>query len=117
MRESATFTISLPPAMAKEVQRVMKVEHRTRSELVREALRIYLSVRLMPAEMPTPSEARAYRRGMAAYNRGDVVVFRAGEPLAAATVNRTIKTVRPGRDRHVLGNDGRTVADRKRKKV
>lgn len=71
MRESTTFTISLPPAMAKEIQRAMKAEHRTRSELVREALRIYLSARLIPAETPTPAEARAYRRGMAAYNRGD----------------------------------------------
>jgi predicted transcriptional regulator len=71
MRESTTFTVSLPPAMAKEIQRAMKAEHRTRSELVREALRIYLSARLIPAETPTPAEARAYRRGMAAYNRGD----------------------------------------------
>jgi len=43
----------------------MKAEHRTRSELVREALKIYLSARLIPAELPTPAEARAYRRGMA----------------------------------------------------
>jgi Arc/MetJ-type ribon-helix-helix transcriptional regulator len=71
MRESATFTISLPPAMAKEIERAMRAEHRTRSELVREALRIYLSVRLIPTELPTPAEARAYRRGMAAYRRGD----------------------------------------------
>jgi hypothetical protein len=57
--------------MAKEIQRAMKVEHRTRSELVREALRMYLSARLIHAELPTPAEARAYRRGMAAYRRGD----------------------------------------------
>jgi Arc/MetJ-type ribon-helix-helix transcriptional regulator len=71
MRESTTFTVSLPPAMAKEIERAMKAEHRTRSELVREALRIYLSARLIPSELPTPAEARAYRRGMAAYRRGD----------------------------------------------
>ena len=70
MRESTTFTVSLPPAMAKEIERAMKAEHRTRSELVREALRVYLSARLIPAELPTPAEARAYRRGMAAYKRG-----------------------------------------------
>ena len=57
--------------MAKEIERAMKAEHRTRSELVREALRIYLSARLIPAELPMPAEARAYRRGMAAYRRGD----------------------------------------------
>jgi hypothetical protein len=61
--------------MAKEVERAMKAEHRTRSELVREALRIYLSARLMPTEMPTPAAARAYRRGMAAYNRGDAMTL------------------------------------------
>ena len=59
MRESITFTVSLPPAMAKQVDRAMKVEHRTRSELVREALRVYLSA----------------RRGMDAYNRGDAVTL------------------------------------------
>ena len=58
MRESTTFTVSLPPAMAKEIERAMKAEHRTRSELVREALRIYLSARLIPTELPTAAEAR-----------------------------------------------------------
>jgi len=71
MRESATFTVSLPPAMAKEIERAMKAEHRTRSELVREAVRIYLSARLISSELPTAGEVRAYRRGMAAYRRGD----------------------------------------------
>jgi|SRR6266566_1110762 len=75
MRETSTFTVSLPPAMAKEVDRAMKAEHRTRSELVREALRVYLSARLIPLESPTAVEARAYRRGMAAYTRGDYVTL------------------------------------------
>ena len=75
MRESATFSVSLPPAMAKEIDRAMKAEHRTRSELVREALRVYLSTRLIPSELPTPAEARAYRRGMVAYRRGDSVAL------------------------------------------
>jgi hypothetical protein len=61
--------------MAKEIERAMRAEHRTRSELVREALRIYLSARVMPVEMPTPAEARAYRRGMAAYRRGDSITL------------------------------------------
>jgi Arc/MetJ-type ribon-helix-helix transcriptional regulator len=69
------FTISLPPAMAKEIERAMKAEHRTRSELVREALRLYLSARAIPAETPTAAEARAYRRGMAAYKRGDSMIL------------------------------------------
>jgi metal-responsive CopG/Arc/MetJ family transcriptional regulator len=48
MRESTTFTISLPPAMAKQVEKIRKAEHRTRSELVREALRVYFSGQLIP---------------------------------------------------------------------
>src|SRR5256885_17100146 len=70
MRQSVTFTVSLPPAMCRQVERAMKAEHRTRSELVREALRTYLSAGLSPAEQPTRAEARAYREGMADYNRG-----------------------------------------------
>lgn len=75
MRESTTLTISLLPAMAKEIERAMKAEHRTRSELVREALRFYLSAQRIPAELPTPAEARAYRRGIAAYRRGDSITL------------------------------------------
>ncbi len=53
----------------------MKVEHRTRSELVREALRVYLSAQLIPLESPTTAEVRAYRRGIAAYKGGDYVTL------------------------------------------
>ena len=59
--------------MAKQVEQVRRAEHRTRSELVREALRVYLSGQLIPTEKPAASEARAYRRGIAAYKRGDYV--------------------------------------------
>lgn len=41
-RATATFTISVPPEMAAEIERVRADEHRTRSELVREALRQYI---------------------------------------------------------------------------
>ncbi|MFZ0802697.1 MAG: ribbon-helix-helix domain-containing protein, partial [Terriglobales bacterium] len=75
MRETSTFTVSLPPAMAKQIEKVMKTEHRTRSELVREALRVYFTVRAIPTERLTAAEARAYRRGMAAYKRGDYVTL------------------------------------------
>jgi hypothetical protein len=44
-RTTATFTISLPPEMLTEVEAVRKAEHRTRSELVREALRLYCQMR------------------------------------------------------------------------
>ncbi len=41
-RATATFSVSVPPEMAGEIERVRKSEHRTRSELVREALRRYI---------------------------------------------------------------------------
>lgn len=43
-RITMTFSISLPPEMAEEIERVRKTEHRTRSEFIREALRFYLRV-------------------------------------------------------------------------
>jgi len=61
--------------MARQIEKVMKAEHRTRSELVREALRVYFNVRVLPTERPTAAEARAYRRGMTAYKRGDFVTL------------------------------------------
>ena len=75
MRETITLTVSLPPAMAKQVERAMKAEHRTRSELIREALRVYFSARLISTETPTATEARAHRRGIAAYRRGNYVTL------------------------------------------
>ena len=75
MRTRQTFTISLPPAMAEQVEKTMQAENRTRSELVREALRTYIAIRQFPEEAPTPAELRAIRRGRAAYERGDFVTL------------------------------------------
>jgi len=75
MRTRQTITISLPPEMAEQVESAMKAEHRTRSELVREALRTYISIRFLPQESPTSSELRAIRRGEAAYRRGDYITL------------------------------------------
>ena len=73
-RTTSTFTISLPPAMLAQLERVRKAEHRTRSELLREALRTYFSSRV-PEIAPTPAELRAIRRGRAAVGRGDYVTL------------------------------------------
>ena len=75
MRTRKTFTISLPPEMAEQVEKTMKAEHRTRSELFREALRIYVSIRQFPEETPTPAELRAMRRGRTAYQQGDYITL------------------------------------------
>ncbi len=64
------MSISLPPAMLRQFEEVRKKESRTRSELVREALRAYFEERY-PAVTPTPAELAALRRGRAAFRRGD----------------------------------------------
>jgi metal-responsive CopG/Arc/MetJ family transcriptional regulator len=45
MRTAKVISLSLPPEMEKEVQKVAKEEHRTISELLREAFRQYLTNR------------------------------------------------------------------------
>ncbi len=45
MRTAKVISLSLPPEMEEEVQKVAKEEHRTISELLREAFRQYLTNR------------------------------------------------------------------------
>ena len=72
MRTTEIMSISLPPAMLRQFEEVRKKESRTRSELVREALRAYFEQRY-PAVTPTSAELAALRRGRAAFRRGDSV--------------------------------------------
>jgi Arc/MetJ-type ribon-helix-helix transcriptional regulator len=72
MRTTQIMTISLPPAMLRQFEEVRKKESRTRSELVREALRAYFEGRY-PAVTPTSAELAALRRGRTAFRRGDSV--------------------------------------------
>ena len=72
MRTTQILTISLPPAMVRQFEAVCKLESRTRSELVREALRSYFESRY-PEVQPTKAELATLRRGRAAARRGDVV--------------------------------------------
>jgi len=72
MRTTQILSISLPPALLQQFEEVRKKESRTRSELVREALRAYFEERY-PAVTPTPAELAALRRGRAAFRRGDSV--------------------------------------------
>ena len=60
MRTTQIMTISLPPAMVRQFEQVRKAESRTRSELVREALRSYFEHRY-PAVQPTRAELAALR--------------------------------------------------------
>lgn len=74
MRTTETLTISLPPAMAKQMEKVQKEEHRTRSELLREAWRRYFESRYS-AYTPTKSELSAIRKGRAEIQRGQFVTL------------------------------------------
>lgn len=49
MRTAKVISLSLPPEMEREVQKVAKEEHRTISELLREAFRQYLAGRDLAA--------------------------------------------------------------------
>ncbi len=79
-RFTALLTVSLPRKMAEQVEAAMKAEQRTRSELVREALRTYfdrpqeacLLARLaaLPRVRPTANELRELRKGREEMKRG-----------------------------------------------
>ncbi len=74
MRTTDTMTISLPPAMAKQMEKVQKAENRTRSELLREAWRLYFESRY-PVYTPSRLEAAAIRKGRAEIRRGQFVTL------------------------------------------
>ena len=77
MRTHQTMTVSLPPQMMRKVEQVRKTEQRTRSELVREALRLYFNPELaariarLPVYTPTAAERRAIAKGRAEIARGE----------------------------------------------
>jgi predicted transcriptional regulator len=74
MRTTSTMTISLPPAMARQMEKVQKEEQRTRSELVREAWRHYFESRYS-VHNPTKTELAKIRRGRAEIERGEFVTL------------------------------------------
>ncbi len=74
MRTTDTMTISLPPAMTKQLEKVRKQENRTRSELMREALRQYFESRYA-VYTPTKAERAGIARGRAAFRRGEYVTL------------------------------------------
>ena len=62
-RTTKTITFSLPPDMADRVEEIMKQEGRTRSELLREALRRYIEEREW-RELFRYGEQRAREQGL-----------------------------------------------------
>jgi CopG family transcriptional regulator/antitoxin EndoAI len=64
MNAPRTVTISLPPSLAREVDRLARAERRSRSELLREAFRQYVR-RLERWDQIFTSGSEAARRGRA----------------------------------------------------
>ncbi len=62
VKQPRTVTISLPPRLAREVDRVARAERRSRSELLREAFRQYVA-RLERWERIFAVGAETARRG------------------------------------------------------
>ena len=69
MRSRDAFTISLPPAMSQALEKARKTQQRSRSEIVREALRLYfdpelaLRIARLPVSTPTARELRELEKG------------------------------------------------------
>ena len=72
-----SLTISLPPQLVEELDRVRRREHRTRSEVLREALRRYIAIAVrthtVPIEDALPEEIEAMRRAEEEFERGECV--------------------------------------------
>jgi predicted transcriptional regulator len=47
---TAVFTISVPTAIAEKIERTRKAQHRTRSELARDAFRVYFRTQELAAD-------------------------------------------------------------------
>ena len=77
IRNTKTVTISLPSQLVTELDRVREREHRTRSEILREALCRYIRLaergRMIPVEDALPEEIEAMRRADEEYARGECV--------------------------------------------
>lgn len=79
MRTSKTksVTVSLPMQLVEELDRLSEREHRTRSDLLREALGRYIRLALrshgVPVEDALPEEIEAMRRANEEFVRGECV--------------------------------------------
>lgn len=69
MRTTRVWSISLPPNLVERAEEVAREENRTRSELIREALRFYLEERRW-RELQREASSRA--RALGIESEGDV---------------------------------------------
>ena len=76
MRNRQVLTVSLSREMLEQVEATRKAEHRTRSELVRAALRAYFALSgRFPEDEATPAEIRALQRAGREFQRGEYVTL------------------------------------------
>jgi metal-responsive CopG/Arc/MetJ family transcriptional regulator len=68
--KTAKITISLPEELLRKADAAGEREHRTRSELVREALRWYLRIGTLPVADPTRGEIAAIQAGRTDHAHG-----------------------------------------------
>ena len=87
MRTTQTMTVSLPPEMVEHFEKVRHTEQRTRSELVREALRVYFN--RFPVVEPTEAEVIAIRQGRAEIARGKYVTLKQVRDAVATSRRKT----------------------------
>jgi metal-responsive CopG/Arc/MetJ family transcriptional regulator len=70
------ISVSIPEEMLPEIDNAARREHRSRSELIREALHRYLSSergRMIALDNAEPDEVEAIERGRAQFARGEFV--------------------------------------------
>ncbi|MAG12521.1 hypothetical protein CL630_01785 [bacterium] len=72
--KTKNLSITLPTTMLKIVDRASKKEHRTRSEFIREAIRLYMG-KSLHATTTSAEEARALKQGRAEYARGEFITL------------------------------------------
>ena len=96
-KPTTLLTISLPRAMAAQVERIRKAEQRGRSELVREALRTYFALaRNFPVERATVADIRAMKQAPRESERGETTTLEAYiRPLPPRTLKTSKKRPRP----------------------
>jgi len=73
---SKMISVSVPEDMLPEIDSAARREHRSRSELIREAVRRYLTAgrgRVLPVDDAQPDELEAIDRGRAEFSRGEFV--------------------------------------------
>jgi Arc/MetJ-type ribon-helix-helix transcriptional regulator len=105
MRTTKVYSITMPPEMARQAERLAKKENRTMSELMREALRRYqqpsvvLDVREYIRQLaPTPQPYQAIRED--ARRKGS-------DKLSMQQIDREVAAVRQRRDKKTSKHSGK----------